>query len=75
MIVFLHFCRLSGVYFDSWMCEAIASALLMPNSVLTELHLMNSDFYDKTIKSLIDGLINSQCKLQALRLVKLVSLM
>lgn len=55
---------------DPWICQAISSALRMPNSVLTELHLVNNNFYDRGTRSLIDGLSKSQCKLKALRLVK-----
>lgn len=72
MIAFFNFCRISGVYLDVWLCETISSALRMPNSVLTELHLTNSEFYEKGTKILIDGLINAQCQLEALRLVKLI---
>lgn len=46
----------------------------MPHSVLTELHIVNSTFgsrADKCAETLADGLKNSQCKLEALRLVKL----
>ncbi|XP_026217000.1 protein NLRC3-like isoform X2 [Anabas testudineus] len=60
--------RISGVHLDSWLCEGIASALRMPNSVLTELHLINNRFYDKSTRILIDGLLKSQCKLEALSL-------
>ncbi|XP_027141440.1 NACHT, LRR and PYD domains-containing protein 3 isoform X3 [Larimichthys crocea] len=59
---------ISGVYLDVWLCETISSALRMPNSVLTELHLTNSEFYEKGTKILIDGLINAQCQLEALSL-------
>lgn len=41
----------------------------MPNSVLTELHLINNNFYPKATKILTDGLMKSQCKLEALGLV------
>ncbi|XP_045893172.1 NLR family CARD domain-containing protein 3-like [Micropterus dolomieu] len=58
---------ISGVSLDVWLCETISSALRMPNSVLTELHLINNIFYDKGTKILTDGL-NSQCKLEALSL-------
>ncbi|XP_026181475.1 protein NLRC3-like isoform X2 [Mastacembelus armatus] len=56
--------RLSGVDFNKWTSETVASALLMPNSVLTELHLINSGLYAP--KNLIDALTNCQCKLEAL---------
>ncbi|KAM9346020.1 NACHT, LRR and PYD domains-containing protein 3-like [Symphorus nematophorus] len=60
--------RLSGVNLSVWICEAIVSALRMPNSVLTELHLTNDTFYENATDILIDGLINSLCKLEALSL-------
>ncbi|XP_072224992.1 NACHT, LRR and PYD domains-containing protein 3-like [Leuresthes tenuis] len=60
--------RISGVYLDPWICEAISSALQMPHSVLSELHLINDVFYEKGIQILTDGLINAQCKLEALSL-------
>ncbi|XP_059203805.1 NLR family CARD domain-containing protein 3-like isoform X2 [Centropristis striata] len=60
--------RISGVNFDVWICETISSALQMPKSVLTELHLLNSTFYEKGTKVLIDGLLNCQCELEALSL-------
>ncbi|KAK2833659.1 hypothetical protein Q5P01_017548 [Channa striata] len=60
--------RISGVWLNSWLCEAISSALRMPNSVLTELHLINNVFCEKRTKILIDGLNKSQCKLEALSL-------
>ncbi|XP_076608363.1 NACHT, LRR and PYD domains-containing protein 3-like [Chaetodon auriga] len=60
--------RISGVDLDVWLGETISSALQMPNSVLTELHLTNSTFYEKGTKILMDGLINCQCKLEALSL-------
>ncbi|XP_067333274.1 NLR family CARD domain-containing protein 3-like isoform X2 [Channa argus] len=60
--------RISGVWLNSWLCEAISSALRMPNSVLTELHLTNNMFCSKGTEILIDGLNKSQCKLQALSL-------
>ncbi|XP_044188180.1 NLR family CARD domain-containing protein 3-like [Thunnus albacares] len=59
--------RLSGVTLDTWISETISSALRMPNSVLTELHLMNSTFTGDA-EILTDGLINSQCKLEAFSL-------
>ncbi|XP_041812999.1 NACHT, LRR and PYD domains-containing protein 3-like isoform X2 [Chelmon rostratus] len=57
--------RISGVDLDVWLCETISSALQMPNSVLTELHLINCNFYEGT-KILTDALTNCQCKLEAL---------
>ncbi|XP_054464268.1 NLR family CARD domain-containing protein 3-like [Anoplopoma fimbria] len=60
--------RISGVWLGVWGCETISSALRMPNSVLTELHLMDDFFDDKGADILIDGLLNSQCKLEALSL-------
>ena len=65
-----NFYRFSGVYLDSWNCETISSALQMPNSVLTELHLLNSTFEEKGVKILAGALIKAQCKLEALRFVK-----
>uniref|UniRef100_A0A672YAY3 B30.2/SPRY domain-containing protein n=2 Tax=Sphaeramia orbicularis TaxID=375764 RepID=A0A672YAY3_9TELE len=59
--------RISGVNLDNWLCEAIASALQMPNSVLTELHLTNNDFCND-LRPVIEGLRNSQCTLNALSL-------
>ncbi|XP_068564288.1 NLR family CARD domain-containing protein 3-like [Cebidichthys violaceus] len=58
--------RISGVWLGVWGCEIISSALRMPNSVLTELHLINNVFDDSDAEILIDGLLNSQCKLEAL---------
>ncbi|XP_067472245.1 NLR family CARD domain-containing protein 3-like isoform X1 [Thunnus thynnus] len=60
--------RLSGVSLDTWISETISSALRMPNSALTELHLMNVELFQQYVKILIDGLINSQCKLEAFSL-------
>ncbi|KAM4531484.1 NACHT, LRR and PYD domains-containing protein 3-like isoform 2-T3 [Odontesthes bonariensis] len=60
--------RISGVHLDRWICETISSALQMPHSVVSELHLINNLFYEKGIKILADGLINAQCKLEALSL-------
>nr|XP_046271083.1 NLR family CARD domain-containing protein 3-like isoform X2 [Scatophagus argus]XP_046271084.1 NLR family CARD domain-containing protein 3-like isoform X2 [Scatophagus argus]XP_046271085.1 NLR family CARD domain-containing protein 3-like isoform X2 [Scatophagus argus]XP_046271086.1 NLR family CARD domain-containing protein 3-like isoform X2 [Scatophagus argus] len=60
--------RISGVDLTVWPCETISSALRMPNSVLTELHMINSIFYDEGTKILIDGLMDSQCTLKALSL-------
>ncbi|KAM6913353.1 NACHT, LRR and PYD domains-containing protein 3-like [Lycodopsis pacificus] len=60
--------RISGVWLGVWGCATISSALRMQNSVLTELHLMNNFFDDKGAEILIDGLLNSQCKLEALSL-------
>lgn len=68
-ISYYYFCRISGVDLDVWLCETISSALQMPNSVLTELHLINCNFYEGT-KILTDALTNCQCKLEALWLVK-----
>ncbi|XP_029015536.3 NLR family CARD domain-containing protein 3-like [Betta splendens] len=59
---------LSGVDLNVWICEAISSALRMPNSMLTELHLLNNDIYDKGTTILIDGIKKCSCKLQALSL-------
>ncbi|XP_075942626.1 NACHT, LRR and PYD domains-containing protein 3-like isoform X2 [Anarhichas minor] len=58
--------RISGVWLGVWGCATISSALRMHNSVLTELHLINNFFDDKGAEILIDGLLNSQCKLEAL---------
>ncbi|XP_049417647.1 NLR family CARD domain-containing protein 3-like isoform X1 [Epinephelus fuscoguttatus] len=60
--------RISGVDLTSWLCETISSGLRMPNSVLTELHLTNCVFYENALESFIEGLLNSQCKLEALSL-------
>ncbi|XP_029293939.1 NLR family CARD domain-containing protein 3-like [Cottoperca gobio] len=60
--------RLSGVWVGVLQSETISSALRMPNSALTELHLINSTFPEKGTKILIDGLNKSQCKLEALSL-------
>ncbi|XP_037544438.1 NLR family CARD domain-containing protein 3-like [Nematolebias whitei] len=60
--------RISGFDFESSISETISSALWMPHSVLTELHLINCIFFDKGTEILIDGLKNSQCKLEALSL-------
>ncbi|XP_061567565.1 NLR family CARD domain-containing protein 3-like isoform X2 [Cololabis saira] len=60
---------ISGVYLSSRECEAISSALQMPNSVLTELHLVNNNNYsDDHIHILVNGLINPLCQLEALSL-------
>ncbi|XP_036944967.1 NACHT, LRR and PYD domains-containing protein 3-like isoform X2 [Acanthopagrus latus] len=60
--------RISGVWLDVWYCETISAALRMPNSPLTELHLINSVFVPSGTQVLIDGLMNCQCELQALSL-------
>ncbi|XP_040919008.1 NACHT, LRR and PYD domains-containing protein 12-like isoform X2 [Toxotes jaculatrix] len=60
--------RISGLHLDGWLGQTISSALLMPNSVLTELHLMNGRFYGEAAKILKDGLKNSQAKLEVLSL-------
>ncbi|KAM6905353.1 protein NLRC3-like [Xenentodon cancila] len=61
--------RISGVYFGYWMCEAISSALQMPNSVLSELHLVNMGNYSHDhINILVNALINTHCQLEALSL-------
>ncbi|XP_073350799.1 NACHT, LRR and PYD domains-containing protein 3-like isoform X1 [Pagrus major] len=60
--------RISGVWLDVWYCETISTALRMPNSPLTELHLLNSLFVSNATPMLIDGLMNCQCKLEALSL-------
>ncbi|KAM9843826.1 NACHT, LRR and PYD domains-containing protein 12-like [Aulostomus maculatus] len=58
--------RISGVTLNSWVCGPISSALQMPNSVLTELHLTNSSFHDKGMEALISGLLHPESKLEAL---------
>ncbi|XP_023252915.1 protein NLRC3-like [Seriola lalandi dorsalis] len=60
--------RISGVSLDNWLSETIASALRMPNSVLTELHLMNNTIWGESTSILSDALMNSQAKLEALSL-------
>ncbi|XP_051244101.1 NACHT, LRR and PYD domains-containing protein 3 isoform X2 [Dicentrarchus labrax] len=60
--------RISGVHVDAWLGETISSALRMSNSVLTELHLLNSSFYGECAQYLIDGLISPHCQLEALSL-------
>ncbi|XP_069566140.1 NLR family CARD domain-containing protein 3-like [Brachyistius frenatus] len=60
--------RISGVDLETWHCETISSALQMPDSVLTELHLTNCAITDTSIEILSDGLLNSKCKLEALSL-------
>lgn len=59
---------ISGVDLDSWLSETISSALRMPNSVLTELHLIINVFYGESSKILADGLRHARCELQALSL-------
>ncbi|XP_071330240.1 NLR family CARD domain-containing protein 3-like isoform X2 [Trachinotus anak] len=60
--------RISGLFLDDWLSETISSALRMPNSALTELHLMNNHICAKTTSILTDGLMNSQAKLEAFSL-------
>ncbi|XP_039466596.1 NLR family CARD domain-containing protein 3-like isoform X1 [Oreochromis aureus] len=63
--------RISGINVGVWEYKTISSALCMPHSVLTELHIVNSTFgnrADKRAETLADGLKNSQCKLEALSL-------
>ncbi|CAG5897582.1 unnamed protein product [Menidia menidia] len=60
--------RISGVYFDSWTAETLASALKMRNSVLSELQLTNGDFSEQSIDILADALNKAECKLEALSL-------
>uniref|UniRef100_A0A096LQU5 B30.2/SPRY domain-containing protein n=1 Tax=Poecilia formosa TaxID=48698 RepID=A0A096LQU5_POEFO len=60
--------RISGADLNPWLCETISSALWSPRSPLTELHLVHNTFYEKGTGVLIDGLTNSPCKLEALRL-------
>ncbi|KAM4717073.1 NACHT, LRR and PYD domains-containing protein 3-like isoform 2-T3 [Anableps anableps] len=59
---------ISGVALTSSLCEAISSALQIPQSDLTELHLTKIFFFDNQIEILIDGLKNAQCKLEVLSL-------
>ncbi|KAM9745326.1 NACHT, LRR and PYD domains-containing protein 3-like [Menidia menidia] len=60
--------RISGVYFDSWTAETLASALKMRNSVLSELQLTNGVFSEQSIDILADALNKAECKLEALSL-------
>ncbi|KAL3987344.1 nuclear receptor co-repressor 2 [Sarotherodon galilaeus] len=63
--------RISGLDLCVWEYKTIVSALRMPRSVLTELHLVNNTFYsrdDEGAEILIDGLMNCQCKLKTLSL-------
>ncbi|XP_042085023.1 NLR family CARD domain-containing protein 3 isoform X5 [Haplochromis burtoni] len=63
--------RISGLDLSVWEYKTIVSALRMPRSVLTELHLVNNTFYsrdDEGAEILIDGLGNCQCKLKTLSL-------
>ncbi|XP_031584362.2 NACHT, LRR and PYD domains-containing protein 3-like isoform X1 [Oreochromis aureus] len=63
--------RISGLDLCVWEYKTIVSALRMPRSVLTELHLVNNTFYsrdDEGAEILIDGLRNCQCKLKTLSL-------
>lgn len=72
---FFHLFRISGLDLCVWEYKTIVSALRMPRSVLTELHLVNNTFYsrdDEGAEILIDGLRNCQCKLKTLRLVKVL---
>ncbi|XP_061567413.1 protein NLRC3-like isoform X2 [Cololabis saira] len=59
---------ISGVDLDLWICETISSALQKPNSVLIELHLINSTFPERGVEVLAEALIKTQCKLEALSL-------
>lgn len=72
---FPHLFRISGLDLSVWEYKTIVSALRMPRSVLTELHLVNNTFYsrnDEGAEILIDGLGNCQCKLKTLRLVRVL---
>ncbi|XP_030591334.1 NLR family CARD domain-containing protein 3-like [Archocentrus centrarchus] len=69
--------RISGLDLSVWEYKTISSALCMPHSVLTELHLVNNTFRTKfhrvhnTLEGseiLADGLKKSLCKLEALSL-------
>ncbi|XP_061567583.1 NLR family CARD domain-containing protein 3-like isoform X2 [Cololabis saira] len=60
--------RISGVNLNPWTCGTISSALQMPNSVLTQLHLVNNIFIDDGVEILTSALINIQCKLEAFSL-------
>ncbi|XP_019213604.1 NACHT, LRR and PYD domains-containing protein 12 isoform X1 [Oreochromis niloticus] len=63
--------RISGLDLNVSEYKTISSALCIPRSVLTELHLVNNTFYDRDHEGaeiLADGLKNSQCKLEALSL-------
>ncbi|XP_039467040.1 NLR family CARD domain-containing protein 3-like isoform X2 [Oreochromis aureus] len=69
--------RISGVHLSVWKYKTIVSALRMPRSVLTELHLVNNTFVSISYEGegegegaeiLIDGLRNCQCKLKTLSL-------
>lgn len=76
--LFFHLFRISGLDLSVWEYKTIVSALRMPRSVLTELHLVNNTFYsrdDEGAEILIDGLRNCQCKLKTLRLVRVIFFM
>ncbi|XP_039861874.1 NLR family CARD domain-containing protein 3-like isoform X3 [Simochromis diagramma] len=61
--------RISGLDLSVSEYKTISSALCIPHSVLTELHLVNNTSRDyKGAKILADGLKYSQCKLEALSL-------
>ncbi|KAM6905351.1 NACHT, LRR and PYD domains-containing protein 3-like [Xenentodon cancila] len=60
--------RISGVRMNVWIYETVSSALQMPNSVLTELHLINSTFPERGVEILAGALIKAQCKLEAFSL-------
>ncbi|KAL0153480.1 hypothetical protein M9458_051225 [Cirrhinus mrigala] len=56
-------CNLTGEHY-----EIVSSALQSSNSVLRELDLTNNDLHDSGVKLLCDGLKNSNCQLEILRL-------
>ncbi|XP_028267020.1 NACHT, LRR and PYD domains-containing protein 12-like [Parambassis ranga] len=61
--------RITGIHtLVCVLAKPISSALQMPNSVLTELHLTDCTFGNKSPKVMIEGLKNAQCKLEALSL-------
>ncbi|KAM6905352.1 NLR family CARD domain-containing protein 3-like [Xenentodon cancila] len=60
--------RISGVNLNPWTCGTISSALQMPNSVLTQLHLVNNIFIDDGVEILTSALTNIQCQLEAFSL-------
>ncbi|XP_029365334.1 NLR family CARD domain-containing protein 3-like isoform X2 [Echeneis naucrates] len=60
--------RISGVQLDRWLSDTIASALRMPNSALTELHLVNISMWGQSSNILAKALMDSQSELEVLSL-------
>ncbi|ROL41858.1 NLR family CARD domain-containing protein 3 [Anabarilius grahami] len=64
----LNILRMAGCRLTGQCCESLSSALKSSNSHLTELDLSNNDLMDLGVKLLSDGLLDSHCLLNILRM-------